>query len=284
MSAPVHDFTRPAPLTADWQQRLGGWFRAALALAAKVSAKEMAFPPEGKFRAADVVRPGEALRELPEGTTGYAIALGGDRLRTLLVLARPALLALVGGLLGEAAAELPADRELTAVDDSLADYLLQRLLLPAFRQIWPGAEALAWGVPAKEPYPQASRMFVGDEPAVRFAFALAGPFGDAEFTWLMPRKALLAAAGGTDDAPAAPPPVRVDAIVDALPVELVVQLGTVELRLSELAGLLAGDVVVLNQRVTDPLAAVLGDKKKLFGWAGRTGSWQVFQLASRADG
>ncbi len=48
--------------------------------------------------------------------------------------------------------------------------------------------------------------------------------------------------------------------------------------LAQLAHLRAGDIIVLNQRVTAPLVGEIAGEPKLRGWSGRVGNQQAFQI------
>ena len=68
--------------------------------------------------------------------------------------------------------------------------------------------------------------------------------------------------------------------MEELPLDITVVLGTVELTLGELARLMVGDVIILDQRVSDPLPAFLAGENKCRGWPGRVGSRQAFEIQS----
>ena len=84
----------------------------------------------------------------------------------------------------------------------------------------------------------------------------------------------------TTVAAAAPP---IDAVVQALPIEIKVALGSIELPLAQLGHLQPGDVIVLNQRITDPLVALVNDTPKFRGWPGRNGSTLAYKIHSLTE-
>ena len=81
-----------------------------------------------------------------------------------------------------------------------------------------------------------------------------------------------------------PESVRLPLLVEELPVEMTVLLGTVELSLADLSRLSVGDVVILNQRVSETLPALLAGEKKCKVWPGRIGSRQAFEIESFLGG
>src|SRR2546430_1497218 len=122
MSAMTYDFTKPVRLTAEWQQRLTGWFQSACTLANRAWAKQLPAGLELSLGPLDACYAQQSLSRLPATVIGYRVVIGSGQLPTLLVLPRVLLLQLVALILGDAAA--PEDREPTLVEDNLAEYFL----------------------------------------------------------------------------------------------------------------------------------------------------------------
>jgi flagellar motor switch protein FliM len=191
-------------------------------------------------------------------------------------------LALVAGMLGEVEGALPKNRRLTTVEESLCEHLVQDVFLASIRDTSLAVEPLIMTLGRKEPYPRRSRVLRPDENAVVCVFTLRGPFGDLPWAWVVPQEGLreqLARCGPEASQEELVRP-RLESIVRELSIELSVALGTAELTLSQLAGLRAGDVVVLNQRVFEPLVAAIAGEKKFRVWPGRVASRQACQIES----
>jgi flagellar motor switch protein FliM len=288
MSEPrPYDFAKPGRLTADVEQRVAGWLRAAAALAAKKAARHLPYPVEMALGTLEVMRPADGLAKLPEAAVGYGISVNGPAANALIALPRPLALAVVSALLGDAGVELPEDRELTAVEQDLCEFFAADVLVSTLQETWPSAESVPFELRRREPHPRWTRVFPPDDNVVACAFSVKGPFGASEWYWLLSHKHLLeqvalAMPGGDRLRAADGPPdeERLRLLVEDLPVELTVLLGTVELSLAELARLSAGDVIILNQRVSEPLTAYLAGRKKCKGWPGRVGSRQAFEIES----
>lgn len=75
-------------------------------------------------------------------------------------------------------------------------------------------------------------------------------------------------------------PRKLETLVRDLPVEAAVELGTVELSLAQLAALAPGDLLILNQRVCEPLTVRVDNRAKFRGWPGRVGPRQSLQIES----
>jgi flagellar motor switch protein FliM len=285
-----YDFAKPGRLTADVEQRVTGWLRGAAALGAKKAARHLPFGVEMALAGVEVQRPADGLAKLPEAVVGYGVSVNGSTVNGLAALPRPLALALVGAMLGEVATALPEDRELTLVEQDLCQFFVTEVLVATLQETWPAVTSIPFVLRRREPHPRWTRIFPPDENVVACTFSVKGPFGEGSWYWLQPQKHLMeqlaqAMPGGEKPRSGGPPePVRLRLLVEELPVELTVVLGTVELSLSELSKLSVGDVVILNQRVSESLTAYLAGEKKCKGWPGRVGSRQAFEIDSFLGG
>jgi flagellar motor switch protein FliM len=66
--------------------------------------------------------------------------------------------------------------------------------------------------------------------------------------------------------------------IHQIPMQVVVHLGKANVHVSDLMHLQPGDIVILDQRVSDPLSAEVGELTKFLGWPGRVGTRQAFQV------
>jgi flagellar motor switch protein FliM len=292
MSQPQpYNFAKPGRLTAEVEQRVAGWLRTAAALAAKKAAQHLPFLIETAFAGVEVQRPGDGLAKLPDPAVAYAVAAGGPAVNGMVVLPRPLTLGLVGALLGDAGTALPEDRELTLVEHDLCEFFTADVLIAPLQETWPATEPVPFRLARRESHPRWTRIFPPDDNLVVLTFRIKGPFGEGDWSVLLPQKlvlellAQLGPGGEKHRATASPPePERLRVLVEELPVELTVLLGTVDLSLAELARLSVGDVVILNQRVSEPLTADLAGERKCKGWPGRVGSRQAFEVESFVGG
>jgi flagellar motor switch protein FliM len=285
MTIERYQFGRPGKLAGGVEDQLRRWFKAASALAPAAWEKALPFPVGLSFGGCGLAPAAEALAALPTAAVAYRV-LWGQGLTTLLALPRPLVLALVAGLLGDGASDPVIDRELTPVEDNLCQFFIQDLLLPPLRRAWPGPALPALELGAPELNPQWSRLFLGAGALLDCTFTVEGPFGEEKGHWLIPHKHLPELFGNADAprAAAAKPAANLDELVRGLPVEIKVRLGTVEISLHQLARLRVGDLLVLSQRVAEPLTASVGDGKKLRVWAGRVGACKAFQVDSLGVG
>src|SRR5579872_1938106 len=119
MTIATYDFCKPGRLAGDRESRLAGWLRLGCALATRNWSKHLPFPAEWAFFSAETLRAQDGLAKLPETALAFRIGLAGGKVSTLLTMPRPLVLAITSGLVGDAGKALPADRDLTLVEESL---------------------------------------------------------------------------------------------------------------------------------------------------------------------
>jgi flagellar motor switch protein FliM len=196
---------------------------------------------------------------------------------------RPLALALVGGMLGEAIETIPEDRTLTDVETSLVELAIQE---------W--TESLIDSQPCSKPlrcryagwrrFQDLTRAFPVQEPVVVVRFELSGSFGSATISWLLSQPAVLQFFSHVSECRAAARSAAngLQDVARRIPVQVVIRLGRANVHVADLMNLQPGDILVLDQRVTEPLAAEISGTLKFRGWPGRIGTRQAFQIAGWA--
>ena len=286
MNPEPYDFRKPVRLAPEWQKLLLTWFQTSAALAARAWSKQIPVALELTMGPLEDVHAHTALAELPADAIGQRIAMATGTVPTMFVVPRPLLLNVIGAMLGESHAH--EDRDLTTVEEELADYFIVNHWLPFFVESWPGPPVPAgqlWQLQHREAQPSYSRLFEPTEVLVKLNWKLRGPFGEGKGQWLFPRKALLQAVRkdqssedeSSDEKVAA---ARKAQIVRTLPLSIECILGTAQLRLSELSRLQVGDVLLLDQRTGDNVTAFANGQQLFRGQVGRNGSWKAFRVES----
>lgn len=284
MKIEPYDFRKPGRKTGEVEQRLDRWLRDFCTLAADQWAKHLAFRTEATLQGLEVVRSDTALGQLPYPAVAYRIVVSDAATPTLFVLPRPLALVLVAGLLGETSPALSDDRELTIVEESLAEYFLRHLLFPVLQDTWRGSAPPSFAVQSVEPNPRFARLFAPGSDVVVCTFVLRGPFGDQPCTWLVPQRNWLEPSEpATPTAQVPVEPARraaMEPIVREMPVELVVLLDTMDLLLSQVARLRAGDLLVLKQPIDEPLTTLVAGEKRFRVWPGQVGTRKAVEIES----
>ncbi len=286
MNLEVYDFRRPNRLAADIEKRLRRWLSSACTLIVERWTQSMASVPALSVDALRATYGSAAVEQLPDPAVGYLIEFGVRQIKTLLVIARPLALALATELLGESLELMPDDRELTPVERSLCEFMVQEAVA-ALSDAWPGSEPVPLSLIEPVERPRRSRAFLPDESMALLLLEVAGPYGKGLFHWLIPLEPLkqeLAQSGSAGPAES-PEQVRpkLKALARQIPVELTITLGSSVVPLAELAKLKVGDVVVLDQPICEPLVANVGDGQKYRVWLGRVGARHAIKVAGLID-
>ena len=123
-------------------------------------------------------------------------------------------------------------------------------------------------------------MFPADCELALCRFQLEGPFGMQPLFLLIPEELVNVFVEKQVDQQQIEeqvPHITEDLIRD-IPLQVVVRLGATSLDVADLSRLRPGDVLVLDQRVTEPVFADIQGELELTAWAGREGNRQAIQV------
>jgi flagellar motor switch protein FliM len=284
-SLTAYDFRRAGHFSAEVEAYLSCWHRNLCDVLPDRWGEFVSFDFEWKVKSLESARPFEALSRLPEFVVGYQIVSKLDDAAMLFVVPRALALVLVVGMLGDSGESLPDDRELTALEHSLAETAVLSLV-DVLNDSQPTLESMAFRYDSIEAHPQRTRMFSADSQVGIVKLAISAPFGEQEVLLLLSEKTLDAVEETVEASQGAKQGARamLENLVREMPVEVVVRLGNTSLRVSELTKLRAGDVLVLDQRISEPLQADVNGELRYRGWPGRSSSRQAFQIATLVDG
>jgi flagellar motor switch protein FliM len=275
-----YDFRSPSGLPDGVEQRLLDWHRGLCSVACENWAHFSRSPLTMEHGEQSTVAMYEARPQMPAAAIGCVCTLGAGKLSTLLVFPRQVILALVNDVLGETADQLPEDRELTAVEQSLCELWFEHFC-QAVSESWPRQDALVCHIEGCDARPQRSRLFAPSEGVVLCGFKLTGSFGTNTFHWILPQQPiveLMSETNANGQTRSEASLQQLEARTMEIPAQLVVRLGQAQLEVADLARLSAGDVIILDQKITDPLAAAIAGEKVFQGWPGRVGSRQAFKI------
>lgn len=285
MNALSYDFRRPSRLAEEVEESLSLWLRTMCSLLAEKWGQQLSFPVNLTAQAPEVVRPADAMQQA-RASIGYRIELGPARIESLFVLGRPLALALMLGLLGDPGEKLPDDREPTLVELSLGEMAMQEFA-KAVTESWPAQQPLACRLGTVVLRPERLRMFPNDENVVIAPIEFSSGFGTETCRWLIPHEGVRSlfsdVSCGTSKAAQETARPKLEALAREIPIEVSVRLGRATLRVSDLANLRCGDLVVLDQRIMEPLVASVDSQATFRGWPGRVGSRMAFQIESLVE-
>ncbi len=223
-----------------------------------------------------------ASHELPAGFQAFLLAFQNHQHVTLVGFPTVLGIGLVQGILGEVPVETPAERLLTDIESSLLEVVVQ-ILLEALNEA-----AVSCGVPrcdlsGREQAPHLIRLFPGADELVMLTIRIGMPYGEQDFFWIWPEP-LAAQLFPADQGPSRME-VRdeLQQVAKRIPMDLSVRLGEAQIDVSELARLSVGDVIVLDQRVSEPLQCFLSNQLFMEGWPGQRSSRRAIQVQRIVD-
>jgi len=183
-------------------------------------------------------------------------------------------------MLCEELSELPTYRQLSDVELSLMELAMSELAR-AMTDSQPVAPPLVCEFVGPRRTQELTREFNEQDPIAVADFEVLTPAGKSTCLWIMPQRTVLTMmthigeqrqqdVGSAND---------LQSLVRQIPMQLIVRLGSANLHVSDLLNLQPGDVVVLDQRVNEPLDAEVSDTPIFRGWPGRVGTKQAFQVS-----
>ncbi len=284
MSEDVFDFRKPGRLPEDiahllsqWQQEIQSALQLRWALQLPFAFQIVALP-------VSLLNRRDLSSRYDHEVVTYRLDVGDDSDATVIILPRRVTLGLVNGILGDISEAEPVDRVLTDIEKSLAELLVHEIET-AVKESQPFSKPLTIVARGEHRLKEMHKEFPETEPIALVSFEVELPFGKHTFDWALSQAATLniVAASAEDSKANQDNVAQLEEVVREIPVEVVVRLGEVDLPLAELAELRVGDVVVLDQRIVDPLTAAIGGCLKFTGWPGRVGSKQAYQIESVID-
>lgn len=276
------DFRKPPP--GDLILRLTGWLTEACRRTVAVWGRLLPFPATWTLGSVALSTAAPTMAALPDDAVGFRIVPKGDPgAAFLFALPRPLLLALLAGMMGETPPELPADRDLSPAEASLSEFCLRELFLSPLSAGWPLAGGLS--VVAEGPAPPGTVWRIPPSAPVLLApLTLTAGFGEVATPLVFPRAAtfdrLTAIPTPPDPPTSASDRKHIESLVLEMGIDLSVVLGTADLTLSEMARLKPGDLLVLRQKVSEPLEAEVSGSPKFRVWPGAVGSRAAVQIQS----
>lgn len=277
------DFRKPSGLPEPVDQRLLYWHRGLASLAPERWSQHMASAVTMEYTSHETMLMLEARREFPDAAIAYQLELGPHGLPTLFVIGRPLVLAMLGQILGESLTALPDDRPLTPIERSLSDLLFEELA-GGIGEAWPDQEPLRCQIGLCSDKPQRSRLYALGARVLLSRFQVQGSFGSETVYWLAAQEQIETLLAEADDVVAGQHHDSEGALharAREIPVQMVVRLGSAELPVADLADLRVGDVILLDQKIDEPLVAAVAGKPLYRGWPGRVGSRQAIQIEDR---
>ncbi|MBP3960899.1 FliM/FliN family flagellar motor switch protein [Gemmata sp. G18] len=264
------DFRKPPP--GQIERNVSAWLASACRWATEAAAGALPYPVTFQFAGLDTPTATASILALPEGAVGIQLA-APDVIGTgaaLLVFPNPLFLALLSGLVGEAPAELPVGREPTPLELSLVPHLVRELFISPLTKSWPTSAPPKFSVGA--PSLPSAVWRAGNERVMVGTLTASAPFGDHPVYLFLARTGPWEELGAAPVEQVAPVPREViESLVREMNVEMTVVLGKADLTMHDVTSLTPGDLVVFDQKVTQPLDGLVSGARKFRVWPGVVG-------------
>lgn len=280
MTVTPYDFRRPTPLAPkvrvplmDWLTRTGArlteqWAR--LSITAQLTLDSVSTEVAAS-----------ALSTWSDKSVAYPVTQDPERGHSLIAIPNPLMQELIARVLGDQTPAVSAERALSPAEQSVAEFLGDSLV-QGLTESWQGESPVHVQRQAAEADIRRTRLLRPSEIIVVARTRVTTASGVSHWDWLMSLDFLaglygLEAPGSTQGTPESRR-ARLEQHIREMSVELSVRLGRVQLNGPQLSALRVGDVVVLDQRVDQPLPAMVQGEAKFLGWAGRTGQRQAIEI------
>jgi flagellar motor switch protein FliM len=282
MTIKLHDFTRPAPLAPNLRTEMGRWFSRSNALLVELLAG-LSATVELRFAETATEFAVESLARWTDKSLAYQVAVQGCDVPSLIAIPNPLMLELVSRVLGDQPEEVPTERDLTPAEQSIAT-IIAETIVQSLNDTWQSGLPAGLLLGDTEPNVRRTKLFRPTESIVVCRSSTRTLLGDSEWTWLLTTDFLAQLFGiprpSTRSAKDQSSRQQLEQLILSMRTGLEIRLGGVQLTGPQLAALRVGDVVVLDQRVSDPLCASVHGEPKFLGWAGRSANRQAFEIES----
>jgi len=224
----------------------------------------------------------DALSRWTDKSFACAVTLSRATAASLIVVPNELMQELIARVLGERTLSIAGERSLSPAEQSIAEFLVDGIV-QSLQETWQGDASLVLNRQDTETDVRRTRRIRPTETVIALRSMVRTASTESHWDWLLTdpflaelfQRDAVRPSGST-----LPVQDRLEQRVLEMRARLAVRLGTAPLTGPQLAALQVGDVVVLDQRVDQPLLASIQGEPKFLGWAGRAGSRQAFEIQS----
>ena len=276
------DFTKPGGLAGGSADALSVWLEACCSMFnemwTEIASTSRVFAT--RFSQSDSF---SSLRESWDADSiVYKIHVGNSEMLTLLHIDRPIALAYALEMIGEACTELPEDRELSPIEESLLELFVENLA-SIFGTAWPKQQPIRSRFGDRLELPHRSRDFLPSDTLEVHKLVVESDFGTHEMLWIAPTDELeeLLAVPTQDETPSSNVSrQQIEIVAREIPLQVSVELGSAQVPVAELPNLAIGDLIVLDQRIEEPISIRVENHVKFSAWPGCKGTRHAAQIES----
>ncbi|MCX7666486.1 MAG: FliM/FliN family flagellar motor switch protein [Gemmataceae bacterium] len=277
MIGQTFDFRKPLP--SSLESKVNSWLTEAAKNRSRIWSKYFEVESTLILESVHSMSTAAAFQEVPVNPVAFRLkSQDANDFHPLLILSRPVVIGLIAASLGTILDEMPEDRSLSELEESLCDLVIQKLFLELVQSAWPSTNPLKLSVDAHGE-PLSTNLMEMTELVLVARWLLELPFGKTTVLFIIPRSGPVAGlARPTTSFVPQPDREHIESLVKEMRVDVTVLLGSASVSMLQLASLKPGDVLVLNQKVADPLSAKIAGVDKLQVWPGAVGRRQAVQV------
>ena len=276
-----YDFSAAARVRLPLRRKLNAWWQKAADLLVEqwlaVSASEIA----ASLDLVDAKPFGDISQSWDPLSSSIQVTFGQNVIGMLVAenkQLRVLLLDILGGCDSETTEQL-----LTSIEISISNLVFE-MVAASFSESWMEQQPLGFSLGEFDAVPNRSRQFALDEVVLLCILKVEVSGLPVFFQLVLPLAATCQKIGVKPNEPASKGgrTISTDRIAEIF-VELVVSLGSVEVGVQDLADLDAGDIIVLDQSVDEPVETTANGQALFSGWPGRQLNQQVLKLAETLE-
>ena len=169
--------------------------------------------------------------------------------------------------------------DLSAVEFTLIKMFLENLA-DSLGRGWMGAPKVSFQLGNLGKDPRKVSAFRGSDLLTVTSIEIQLKSGNASINWLLPKQQTVDLLATVIDRRKKSEPASCSpAVVGKVPIELVIELGSVNVPMMELSNLAAGKLITLDQRMDRPLVAYVDNAPFCDCWPGRVGNQQALEVS-----
>ncbi len=275
-----YDFQMPGGLAVEHAQQLKLWMSNFTNL---FKEKWQAIVPSVltmKFESDAAFSFGVLKDRMPKPAIGIKVRVGHPGFESLVVVDRKAALAIVMEMTGEQPEE-NEDRNLSTIEQSLLEMFVKEVV-GTQSESWIEQDSLAMECLESDFMPHRSRMFSPKRLMLCLNFKIEQGENSFDLFWNVPQSDFSDLLSESQQpAPEQKQETRIalESLTNDMKVKLSVLLGEAELTFSQMEKLSVGDVIVFDQKISDPLCVAIEEQQKFTAWAGRHGNNQAIKIS-----
>ena len=275
-----YDFTKHTGLAIESADQLSEWLSAFCGLLKEFWYKttETSRTFSARYEATTTFK--ECRPSFSASSVAYQINIGFKKIPSILLIERPIAIAYSLEMTGDKCAKLPPDRQISPIENALIECLFEQFAA-LLGEAWPHQEPIQTALGTLLETPHRSRIFSPEEVVVTHHISIEAAFGKHSLIWVAPKSLFEELFSPSEDllgANNSESKALMEKISLLIPIGIRVILGETSVRVSDLPAIKQGDVIVLNQKISEPLPVTVGEQHRFLAWPARKGSRQSIQI------